>query len=99
MVITEAVQDKTPLDNLIEKESLDISRDDRERFTTFLVETLWFILNQNTERKDVVIYSILYALNDYLVNENSAREQAKILGISYGLIPHYVKQYKQKMGL
>lgn len=96
---SEPATERTPLDNLIDSEELDIPLDDRDRMIAFLTETLQFILNQNTDKLEVVIYGILYAMNDYQTLEMSQRDRAKIIGVSSGLISHYTRKYEKQLGL
>lgn len=96
---SEPTTERTPLDSMIESEELDIPLDDRDRMISFLTETLQFVLNQNTDRLDVVIYGILYAMSDYQTLELSQRDRAKLIGVSSGLISHYTRKYEKQLGL
>jgi hypothetical protein len=95
----EATDNITPFDILIKNESLDIDEDDRLVFLTFLTETLHFVLDQDTDNKDAVIYGILYALKDFTTLEMSTRNRAKLLQVSSGFISYYTSKYKAKLGI
>jgi hypothetical protein len=99
MITQEQHTKVTPLDILIEQEDLNVSPDDRDALIAFMTETLLFILEQNTNRLDVVIWSILYELKDYTALQLSARQRMKDLKVSHGLIPVYQKKYRDYFNL
>lgn len=99
MRFSEPATEITPLDMLIEQEELNVSQSDRDRMISFLTETLQFVLDQNTNRLDVVIFGILYALNDYQTLDLSQRDRAKLIGVSSGLISFYSKKYERSLTL
>jgi hypothetical protein len=100
MRFSEPATETTPLDVLIENEELNVNVSDRDRMISFMRETLQFVLDQNTDRLDVVIFGILYALKDYhTVEPLSTRDRAKLIGVSSGLISYYSMKYSRRMNI
>lgn len=99
MNTNEAIEEKTPLDYLIEQEDLDIPYDDRLYLINFMKSTLQWILDQEAKKPETVILGVLYALGDLPTVELSQRKRAKDIGCSHGTISKYTARYNKEFNL